>query len=486
VAERARGRGERLVAQRARVRLVGRLIALHGPPLTALTAPPALAAALEGEWRLAAALGLVSLPPLAAFAHLRFRGEPVGEPRRIEALAAVAAIFLIGALMAAPAFWTLGMSPVDALFEAVSGITTTGLTLATGTEDWPLSAHFLRAWLQWLGGFAFAVAAVALVLGPGVVAVRLGFGGGPGESILGSARSRARRLLGAYLGVSAVALAALAATAGDPLEGVFVAMTAVSTAGWSPAPDSLASIGWPGQAAAMAAMIAGAVSMTLWARAPREGAAPLVGDRELRLFLGLLAVAAGGVALIEGLRAGPGAAWAGLVAATSAQTTAGFSAGPTGEMAPAALLLLIAAMGIGGSVGSTAGGIKVFRFAFAAAAARLALTRAALSPRALATPRVLGRAADPEEGMEAFALVGMFVFGAGLAWLALLLAGAAPLPALFDAVSAFATAGLSAGALTPELPAFGKLALALAMLLGRLEFVAFLALVSPATWVRGA
>lgn len=480
-----RGRGERLVEQRARPWMVWRLIALHGLPLAALTAPPALAAALDAEWRLAGVLALATLPPLAAFAHLRLREEPVGEPRRIEALVAVASIFLIGALMAAPAFMTLGMAPVDALFEAVSGITTTGLSLASGTDAWPLSAHFLRAWLQWLGGFAFAVAAVALVLGPGVVAVRLGFGGGPGEGILGSARRRARLLLGAYLAVSAVALAALAGLAEDPLEGIFVAMTAVSTAGWSPAPDSLASMGWPAQAAAMAAMAAGAISMTLWARTRQEGLAPLLEERELRAFLMLLVAVSLGVALLEGLRGGAAAAWAGLVAATSAQTTAGFSAGEVGAMAPASLLLLTAAMGIGGSLGSTAGGIKVFRLAFAIAAARLAMTRAALSPRALASPRVLGRSPKAEEGVEAFALMSLFGLGAGLAWLALMLCGAEPLPALFDAVSAFATAGLSTGVASPDLPAFGKLTLVLAMLLGRLEFIAFLALVSPATWVRG-
>lgn len=485
MAEREGGRGARLVEQRARARLVWRLVALHGLPMAALTAAPALAAAAEAEWRLAGVLAAAALPPVAAFAHLRLRGGPVGEPRRIEALVAVAAIFLIGALMATPAFMVLGMPPVDALFEAVSGITTTGLSVAREAESWPVSAHFLRAWLQWAGGFAFAVAAVALVVGPGVVALRLGFAGGPGEGILGSARSRARQLLGAYLAITAVALAALAMLAEDPVEGALLAFAGVSTGGFAPSAASVAGAGPAVQVVALLACLAGATSMTLWARSRREGLGPLIGDPELRMLLTLILAVGAAAVLIEGLRDGGPGLWPAAFAVVSAQTTAGYSAGDTAAMAPATLALLIGAMAVGGSVGSTAGGVKVFRLAFAAAAARLALTRVALSPRALATPRVLGRPADTEDGIHAFALLSMFGFGAGLGWLALMLCGAAPLPALFDAVSAFGTVGLSTGVTGPELPTVGKLALALAMMLGRLEFIAFLALVNPSTWFRG-
>jgi trk system potassium uptake protein TrkH len=166
-------------------------------------------------------------------------------------------------------------------------------------------------------------------------------------------------------------------------------------------------------------------------------------------------------------------------------TTAGFSAGPLDE-APAVVGLILAGMVVGGGIGSTAGGIKVDRALAFARMVGLALTRLRAPQRAVTRLTAGGRKleADRVVGMVAVA----FLYAATLlmAWIAFLVGGAPPLPALFEVVSALSTAGLSSGVTGPDLAWPLKVVLIAAMLLGRLEFLALIAVLSPATWAPRA
>ncbi len=472
-----------LVAQRARPGVVLGLLALHGPAIALFTAVPALAALADGAWLLATALGLASVPPLMAYAHRRLNG-PVGPPRRVEALVTVAAAFVLAIALTVPGFLALGLSPVDAVFEATSAVTTTGLSVAD-TADWPPTAHLFRAWLQWAGGFAFAVLALALIVAPGATARRLGLVEKPGEGLTGSTRARARQVLAAYVALSVAAGLACAVAAADAFEGALIALAAVSTGGFAPAPTSLSGSGLALQVVAVTAMLAGAISMTLYAQAWRDGPARALADPELRLLLTLLAAAAAGVILVEALRTEGGVGpWDALVSTVSAQTTAGFSTRPMADLAPASQILLVVVMVIGGSIGATAGGIKIFRAAFAASAARTAFARSRAARGAVMPLRVFGRKTSAEEGADVFALCAVYAATALGLWALLAAYGHPPLAALFDTVSALSTVGLSMGVAGPGLAPELKLALCLAMLLGRLEFLAVLVLLCPATWYR--
>lgn len=479
----------RAVALRARPAAVAGALAALVPTLPMVFGPPALAATIEGAWPLAAALGLVAVPALALWTALRLRGaRPPADLRGVEALLAVSLTFPLGALAAAPAFWALGMAPLDALFEAVSAMTTTGFSMAERAEAWPLSGHFLRAWVQWCAGLAFLAAALALVAGPGVVARRLGVAGlGRDQDLLTSTRARARALLGFYAAATAVAAVAAALTASNPIEGVFLALSAVSTAGFSPAPDSLAGESRALQAAVIGACLLGAVSFPLMLGARRAGLRRVWRDPALRLFLTTLV---GGVAMvmaIEGARRGwdAGTLIDAAVQTASAATTAGFSSAPPAAMAPAALVVMIALMAMGGDVGSTAGGLKATRVAAAYAALRLTLIRAQAPPGAVTHLQALDSRFRGDEVAAILALAATYAASAGALWIALLLCDRPALPALFDAVSALSTVGLSAGAIAPGLSDAGKAAAIAGMLLGRVEFFALIALLRPATW-RGA
>ncbi|MGF1552938.1 MAG: TrkH family potassium uptake protein [Paracoccaceae bacterium] len=472
--------GSVLVAERARATVVLRLVGMNAPALALFGLVPALVALAEGAWMVALALapGVGAALLLWVVARL----TRCDEPRPIEGLVSVALSFLLACLAIAPGFHALGMSPVDALFEAVSGVTTTGLSLAKGPADWPLAGHVLRAWSQWLGGFAFIAVALALVIGRGTIARQIGSAEGLAEERASSTRLRAARLLAAYVVFTLMAVAALVPLACDPVEGLLVALAAVSTGGFSPRADSLAGESVWFQSATAVAIFLGALSLArLWS--VRSGLGPLVRDGEVRVFALFILFTLAAVLMIEWPRdlvAPRDVAFA----VVSAHTTAGFSTGPTSDLAPASLIVLAAAMAVGGCLGSTAGGLKVFRFAFLLSAARLALLRTRIPESAQSYLRVFGRKTAGGEGTNVMGLVVLYIASLVAVWLLLVVAGVAPMASFFASVSALSGVGLSAGGIAASLPDVAKAGLCVAMLLGRLEFLALIALAAPGTWLR--
>ena len=94
-----------------------------------------------------------------------------------------------------------------------------------------------------------------------------------------------------------------------------------------------------------------------------------------------------------------------------------------------------------------------------------------------------GRVVDSAELVRALLPVILFVVVTLVSWLPFMALGYAPLNALFDVVSATGTVGLSSGITAPDLSPLLKAVLCADMLLGRLEFVAILILLYPATWI---
>jgi trk system potassium uptake protein TrkH len=140
--------------------------------------------------------------------------------------------------------------------------------------------------------------------------------------------------------------------------------------------------------------------------------------------------------------------------------TAGFNTLPTGALAPVTMWLLMLLMLVGGSPGSTAGGIKTTTASTAVATLWATLTG---RPQVEAFRRTI----PDEQVAKALALVGVSLAVIALGVMALLATQAGePLALTFEAVSAFGTVGLSTG-LTPRLDAWGKIVLMLLMFVGR-------------------
>lgn len=478
--------GQNSVAWRARPEYVARAVAAHGIILAFLTAPPAGAALVERQWQLAAALGGPAAV-CAGIGVISARRALPADLRMIEAVCTLSALFALGAVLPIPGFVVLGLSGWDACFEAMSAMTSTGLTVASATMEWPVSGHLLRGWLQWVGGFAIAVAGVAVIVGPGETVKRLGRVGLDETDLLSSTRAQGRELLKVYALITVFGVALLLPLLPNWWEALSVGLAAVSTGGFSPRPDSLADYSHAAQFVTILLCLSTSASLMVYVLALRKGLGQAIGGTNARAML--IAICAG-VMLVALINLLSGAMSLGdlhdaLLNYVSALTTAGFSAAPVAE-SHALLAILLAAMIVGGGVGSTAGGIKIDRFIMVIRMTSLSLLRMRTPPHALTRLKENGTPVGDERITSLVAVVCCYTMTALLAWIVFLASGEAPLASLFDIISALSTVGLSTGVTGPDLAPHLKVVLAASMFLGRLEFLAVLVVLSPATWKTGS
>ncbi len=411
--------------------------------------------------------------------------RPRVEVQRNEALVIVVLTFLAAALAFALPMMDRGLPFASALFESVSGITTTGLTTIADVEARSPSVLFTAAWLQWIGGLGIMVLGFALLFGQGVNAMRLAGVLTEQGSMLGGTRAHGRMVLAVYFSLTLIGILLLRLTGLDWFGSVTLGLAAISTGGYSPYNASIGGLGGMSQSVIMAVSVAGAFSMLLYHRLWRREWRLVLRDPELHalwLFAGLVAA---GIALAlwqSGRMSAGGALQAGVVTALSAQSTTGFSALPISSLDTTSKLLLIFSMLAGGGVGSTAGGIKLLRVLILLSLIRHLIVRSRLLAHAVAPTQFLGRNWSDEALLGMLLVMLLHLLVAGLSWLVFLPYGYDPLDALFEVVSATGTVGLSTGITAASLPAPLQMVLLADMLLGRLEILAVLVFLAPRTW----
>jgi len=470
----------------ARPAVVGRYLGELLFAVGLLMLVPAAVALGLGQSAAAGTLAAAAIASIALAAALR----RIPAPERIqtnEAMVVAASIFVLAPLGAiAPFMLSTHMGFMDALFEAVSAVTTTGLTTLTSLDGQPESFLFTRAWMQWYGGLGIVTLSVALLGSAGLAARRLVVPGTEVDPLPESIRARARHAIIVYSGLTLFGVLAIAAAGATPFDGLLHALAAVSTGGFSSHDGSLADLGgWPAQAVAVGLGLCGAVSLPLYHRVRRNGLRVSAADVELRalvtgcfvlsVLLGLALIFESDIAPARALRSAP-------LLATSAQTTTGFTPLPVADLGPTAKLLLIGSMLTGGSLGSTAGGVKLLRVLIAFRLIQWAVSRARLAPHAISEPRLAGESLRSNEIQQALVIFLLFLLIVGTSWLPFVASGYDPLDSLFEVVSAAGTVGLTTGISRSELEAPLKLILCGDMLLGRVEIVALLVVLSPGTW----
>ncbi len=248
----------------ARPRVIGRVLLRQCLVFLVLLVPPLLCALVEQEWSLSLALAAPTAVIALGFGISKY--SPIPEDlRREEAVLALVLIFILSCVLTFPSFRVLGFSTADAIFEATSAITTTGLSVADNTGSWPVSAHFLRAWMQWCGGLVIAIAGLALLPDRGPALRILGTVGMEDDrSLLSSTREKARRLLAAYLALTTVGIVGAVVLIPGYWEGAVLALAAVSTGGFTPRPDSLASYSLAAQTFVILLSALGSVSLLFY------------------------------------------------------------------------------------------------------------------------------------------------------------------------------------------------------------------------------
>jgi trk system potassium uptake protein TrkH len=393
---------------------------------------------------------------------------------------------------------------LDAFFDAMSGLTTTGLTLIQDLDHLAPSLNFWRHLLHFMGGQGIILAALSLFAGGGVLT--LYYGEARDERIFPSVRSTARfiwtvALFHALVGVTLLAIVGYFVL-GFRLDralfhGLLIFFAAFDTGGFSPQSTSLEyyhSALFEGVVAVL--MVAGAMSFgahfALWRGRFRS----LAKNLEVRTILGTFAVTMvlvlAGLA-VTGLYADvAGLSRQGFFQILSAHTGTGFATIPAAELALWSGLAfggMVLAMGLGGMASSTAGGLKSLRVGLTVRSLGFQIKQLLLPERAVVstTYELNGTkrlTQDLVQGVMVVSLlyVALYIVGAIVA----MGYGYGLEAALFESVSAGANVGLSVGLTDPAMPVLLEIVYLLQMWAGRLEFVAVISLLGfLVSWVRG-
>ncbi|MCE2482931.1 MAG: potassium transporter [Alphaproteobacteria bacterium] len=426
------------------------------------------------------------------------RGTAQDASKREGFLLAVLLWLLLPFFAALPLYFSPSFaSPTDAYFEAVSGLTTTGATVLVDFASAPRSVLFWRAMVGWIGGLSTIVFALALLSLYGIGGMQLyrsAMPRGERDALMPRLVEGVRSVWKIYLGLTLACTAALWVSGMPPFEALTHAFSTLSTTGFGNHAGSVAAFANPAvEIVLIVFMLAAALNFTLHWAALHGAPGAYVRDPELRLLavLGLAALAA--TYLAVGLSE-PGGPWQTtlrhlLFTVVSVMTTTGFAAADASAwplFVPAVLLALVL---VGGSTGSTAGGLKLMRMLLFLKQAGRELARL---PHPHGVVRIrYGERVVPDAAMVA-AWSFFFFFVVALAGLAgvLALAGLEFRGALTMAAAALSNAGPVAGIIDPAgggyapLGAAAKWALCLAMVLGRLELLALLVLVRRSFWRR--
>jgi len=411
-------------------------------------------------------------------------------PKRLqtnEAMVITALVFLFTALIMTWPIMGSELKFIDAFFEAVSAVTTTGLTTTASVEDKPAIFLFSRAWIQWVGGLGIVILSVAIMIKPGLAAKRIGDLEDYEDDLVGSTRTHARRVLIVYSILTVIGITLLGLMGTGWFNSMLYTFSAVSTAGFSPHNDSLAGLGnyWR-PAIVILISIAGAIPLVLYFKSVKKGWRVILHDRQVKCFfaVGLLAVLLTSWFLFSQ----NGFAWNqalyhGAINALSAQSTAGFSSLDISQIGDGSKLTLILSMFLGGTAGSTAGSIKILRFLILLQVIYILIQRAGATKQAVVEPGLGKHRLGPEEIQNALSIIFIFLLTIAASWLIFVGMGYNPFDSLFEIVSAIGTVGLSAGISAPDLHPVLKGVLCADMLLGRLEILAWLVLFNLGTWI---
>jgi trk system potassium uptake protein TrkH len=454
--------------------------------LALLTLVPLAVSILLGDYRVALRYSIV----VVGVFTMGFFLKRLPTPKRIqtnEAMVITALIFLFAPIVMTWPTMASGLSFTDALFETISGITTTGLSVTASVANKPAIFLFSRAWMQWIGGLGIVIFSVAIMIRPGLVAKRIGCLEDYEDDLVGSTRTHARRVIIAYSILTGFGIIVLGLLGAGWFNSALYSFSAVSTGGFSPHDASLAGFNSPWlQAMVILLSVAGAIPLVLYFRSFKEDGRVLIRDRQLQglLISGLVAAlllawflfSQDGFSWIQALRHG-------VLNAFSAQTTTGFSTLDISQLNAGAKLTLIFSMFVGGGIGSTAGGIKILRLLILGQLPYILLQRASMPKQAVAEASLGKRRLETDEIQNALSIVILFLTSIAISWLIFVGMGHNPLDSLFEVVSAIGTVGLSTGISAPALHPILKGVLCADMLLGRLEIIAWLVLFYPRTWI---
>jgi trk system potassium uptake protein TrkH len=475
------------------VHMTGALVRLFGFTLVV----PALVAAWYREWNDATGFVVAAIASIAIGIVMRRAGgaaaaEAAERMRRVEGLAIVAATWLLIAHLAAIPYRWAGLGFIDSLFEAMSGLTTTGATILQNFDAYGRAIFFWRALTHWLGGMGVIALFVAVLPRLAIGGRQLFFAEAPGptdEKLTPQLRKTALALWQLYFALTALQVAMLAMAGMSFFDSICHAMATMAAGGFSPHPLSVAgydsaAIHW---IITVFMFVAGA-NFALQYRAVRGSHTALAQDEEFRAYTGLVVLATMGLTIFlmrDGL-AFADALRHGAFQALSILTTTGFASTDFQLWDAQAKMVLFLLMFVGGCAGSAAGGPKVVRHLLMARYTLRELKRT-LHPRAV-LPVKLGQRVVPEpilRDVQVFMLFYLLTFAVGSTIVVAL--GADLITGITATIACLGNIGPGFDAVGPManfagLHPISKIVLTLEMWIGRLEVLTVLVFFRFEAW----
>ena len=394
---------------------------------------------------------------------------------------------------ALPFLLTQHISYTDAFFESMSGITATGATVLSGLDNMSPGILMWRSMLHWLGGIGFIGMAVAILPLLRIGGMRLfqTESSDRSEKVMPRSHMVAKSIVLVYIGFTVLGSLAFWWAGMSLFDAINHAMSAISTGGFSTSDLSLAK--WDAPAVhwvAVVVMILGSVPFTLYVSTLRGNRGALIRDQQVQGLLGLLV--ATWIVLGAWYWITTDLPWLDALRhvalnVTSVVTTTGFALGDYSLWGNFSLMLFFYLGFIGGCSGSTAGGIKIFRFQVAYILLKANLNQL-IHPRAVIKQKYNGHRLDEEIVRSILTFSFFFAFTIGIIALLLSLLGVDWMTALTGAAATVSGVGPGLGEVIgpagnfSTLPDAAKWILAGGMLLGRLEIITVLVLCMPAFW----
>ncbi|USD65324.1 TrkH family potassium uptake protein [Vibrio sp. SCSIO 43136] len=402
---------------------------------------------------------------------------------------------IASAFAALPFVFINHISFTDAYFETMSGITTTGSTVLSGLDTMAPSILLWRSILQWLGGIGFIVMGVAILPMLNVGGMRLFQTESSDWSEKSSPRMKnvAINIVNVYLCLTLLCILGYLLTGMNLFDAINHAFTTLSTGGYSTSDGSMNHFSNGAHWVGTLFMYLGGLPFLLFVVAlKKRQASSLINDAQVRgftyLVLGCALVVAtwlwlhNGYTILDALRVS-------LFNIISVVTTTGFGLEDFGAWGALPTVLFAFLLMAGGCSGSTAGGIKVFRFQIAITLLNKQMLRL-VHPSGVFVQKYNQRPVNDDivRSVVAFALTFFITIITIAAILSTL--GLDPVTSISGAVTAVANVGPGMGSVIgptgnfAPLPDAAKWVLSIGMLMGRLEILTLLVLFFPAFWRR--
>jgi len=387
-------------------------------------------------------------------------------------------------------------SPIDAVFETMSGFTTTGSTILTEIESLPQSLLFWRALTHWLGGMGIIVLSLAILPMLGVGGMQLFKAEVPGptaDRLKPRIQDTAKMLWGVYVLLTGLETVLLMLGGMSLFDAVCHAFATLATGGFSTRNASVGAYdsGYIDGVITLFMILAG-VNFALHFHALRGRFRDFFSSEELRVYLAIIVVATAVImtfnwaedlygGFVENLRYT-------LFQVASIMTTTGFGTADFELWPVVTQYLLVLLMFIGGCAGSTGGGIKVARILLLFKHAQVQLFRL-IHPRAIRLVKLGSMPVDKEVMQSILGFFALFIAVFVTGSLMVAATGMDVVSSAAAVIACLANIGPGLGSVGPvdnfaHVPDFGKGVLIVCMLMGRLELFTVLVLFFPSFWKK--